>query len=104
MLSITKQEILQISFLEVYMTSLQKTKFEMAVIDKVTEMRKEKNLSQDDIAIILGLTRGYIGQIESPNSPSTYNLNHLNRLAYEFGCSPQAFLPDKTIVEQDWND
>jgi len=85
------------------MTSLQKTKFEMAVIDKVTEMRRKKNLSQDDIAIILGLTRGYIGQIESPNSPSTYNINHLNRLAYEFSCSPQDFLPNKSIVEEGWD-
>ena len=74
----------------------------MAVIDAVTEMRKKKNLSQDAIAIILGLTRGYIGQIESPNSPSTYNLNHLNRLAYEFECSPQDFLPKKPIEEKNW--
>lgn len=103
MLSITKQEILQISFLEAYMANQQKTKFETAVIDNVTEMRRKKNLSQDDIAIILGLTRGFIGQIESPNSPSTYNLNHLNRLAHEFGCSPQDFLPVKPIVEEGWD-
>jgi transcriptional regulator with XRE-family HTH domain len=84
------------------MAGNKKTKFEMAVIDKVTEMRQQKNLSQDDIAITLGLTRGFIGQIESPNSPSTYNLNHLNKLAYEFGCSPQDFLPGKPVVEKDW--
>jgi transcriptional regulator with XRE-family HTH domain len=84
------------------MASLQKTKFEMAVIDNVTEMRRKKNLSQDDIAIILGLSRGFIGQIESPNSPSTYNLNHLNRLAFEFGCSPQDFMPKKAIEEAGW--
>jgi len=85
------------------MPESQKTKFEMAVIDKITEMRRKRNLSQDDIATILGLTRGYIGQIESPNSPSTYNLNHLNKLAYEFGCSPQDFLPNKAIVEKGWD-
>jgi transcriptional regulator with XRE-family HTH domain len=81
---------------------MKKTKFEMAVIAKVTEMRIKKRLSQDDIAIILELTRGYIGQIESPNSPSTYNFNHINKLAYEFGCSPQDFLPSKPIVEVNW--
>ena len=27
----------------------------------LTEMRREKNLSQDDIAIILELSRGFIG-------------------------------------------
>lgn len=103
MLSITKQKILQISFLGANMANQQKTKFEMAVIDNVAEMRRKRSLSQDDLAIILGLTRGYIGQIESPNSPSTYNLNHLNRLAYEFGCSPQDFLPGKPIVEENWD-
>jgi len=84
------------------MAGSQKTKFEMAVIDKVTEMRRKKNLSQDDIALMLGLSSGFIGQIESPNHSSTYNLNHLNRLAYEFGCSPQDFLPGKPVVEGDW--
>lgn len=74
----------------------------MVVIDKVTEMRHKKNLSQDDIAAILDVSRGFIGQVESPNNPSTYNLNHLNRLAYEFGCSPQDFLPGKAVVEGDW--
>ena len=81
---------------------MEKTKFEMAVIDKVADMRRKKRLSQDDIAVILNLSRGYIGQIESPNNASTYNLNHLNRLAYEFGCSPQDFLPGKVVVEDDW--
>ena len=84
------------------MEGMKKTKFEMAVIDKVADMRRKKNLSQDDIAIILDLTRGYIGQIESPNNASTYNLNHLNRLAHEFGCSPQDFIPGKPIAEEDW--
>ena len=84
------------------MPGSQKENLRWSVFNKITEMRRKKNLSHDDIAVILGLTRGFIGQIESPNSPSTYNLNHLNRLAYEFGCSPQDFLPGKAVVEGDW--
>jgi transcriptional regulator with XRE-family HTH domain len=84
------------------MEKSKKTKFEMAVIDKVTEMRVKKGLTQDDIADMLGLSRGFIGQIESPNNASTYNLNHLNKLAYEFGCSPQEFLPGKPVIEKSW--
>jgi transcriptional regulator with XRE-family HTH domain len=76
-----------------------KSKFEMAVVEKVKAMREEKKLTQDDIAAILDFTRGFIGQIESPNSASKYNLDHLNRLAIEFGCSPKDFIPEKGVVE-----
>jgi transcriptional regulator with XRE-family HTH domain len=76
-----------------------KSKFEMAVVEKVKAMREEKNLTQDDIAAMLDFTRGFIGQIESPNSASKYNLDHLNRLALEFGCSPKDFIPEKAVVE-----
>lgn len=102
MLTNAKQLKLYISFLRSNMPGPKKTKFEIAVIDRVREIRNDKDLSQDDIAAILGLSRGFIGQIESPNSPSTYNLNHLNRLAYEFDCSPQDFLPGKYIREPNW--
>jgi transcriptional regulator with XRE-family HTH domain len=71
----------------------------MAVVEKVKAMREEKNLTQDDIAAMLDFTRGFIGQIESPNSASKYNLDHLNRLALEFGCSPKDFIPEKAVVE-----
>lgn len=76
-----------------------KTRFEIAVVDKVKQQRMEKNLTQDDIAAILNSSRGFIGQVESPKSPSKYNLNHLNKLAQEMGCSPRAFMPDKPISE-----
>ena len=74
-----------------------KTKFEIAVIDLVKEMRIKKKYTQDDIALFLNSTRGFIGQIESPNSSSKYNLDHLNKLAIEMGCSPKDFIPDKPI-------
>jgi len=77
----------------------QKTKFEIAVIDRVKEMRMLKQLTQDDIAEILNASRGFIGQVESPNSASKYNLNHLNKLAQAMGCSPKDFIPDKAIGE-----
>jgi transcriptional regulator with XRE-family HTH domain len=83
------------------MAKARKTEFELAVIAKVTEIRLAKGISQSTLAEMLGLTSGFIGQIESPNSPSKYNLNHLNRLAYELDCSPKEFMPDG-FVEDDW--
>jgi transcriptional regulator with XRE-family HTH domain len=77
-----------------------KTKFELHVIQKVKEKRLALDKSQEDIAFWLDMTRGFIGQIESPTSPSKYNLNHLNKLAQEMGCSPKDFMPEKAIPEQ----
>ena len=77
-----------------------KTNFELAVIDKVREKRTAMGLSQDDLAAALDLTRGFIGQIESPNYPAKYNLNHLNKLAKEFRCSPREFLPSDFVEEE----
>ena len=76
-----------------------KTKFELAIIDKVREIRLAKNFTQDDLAVFLNKSRGFIGQIESPESESKYNLNHLNKLALEMGCSPKDFIPDKPVTE-----
>lgn len=78
-----------------------KTKFELAVIQKVKELRIEKELSQRDIAAILNFSEGFIGQIESPLHPSKYNLNHLNKLAIEMGCSPKDFIPDNPYPEEE---
>lgn len=76
-----------------------KTKFEMYVISKVKEKRLELHLTQDDLAFFLNVTRGFIGQIESPSSPEKYNLNHLNTLSLEFGCSPKDFFPEVGLQE-----
>ncbi|MBS1779718.1 MAG: helix-turn-helix transcriptional regulator [Bacteroidetes bacterium] len=86
------------------MASPKKTKFEMAVINKIAEVRREQGLSQDDLALFLDVTRGFIGQVESPNSPSTYSLNQINRLAYKLGCSLHDILPKSPIEEKDWDD
>lgn len=81
-----------------------KSKFEIAIVDKVREKRIEKGFSQEYIAEVLGFTKGFIGQIETPTHSSKYNFNHLNRLAKEMNCSPTAFIPDKWIQEEDWSE
>lgn len=60
-------------------------------------MRIKANLSQAELAIKLDLSVGFLGHIESPKKPAKYNLNHINKLAKIFNCSPQAFLPEKSI-------
>lgn len=83
------------------MDRVRKTKFEKAVIDNVTQLRRQKGLSQEYLANVLNLTKGFIGQIESPKHPSKYNLNHLNILAREMDCSPKDFMPVDAINEDE---
>lgn len=93
-----------IRFFAPSMSGVKKTKFEIAVIENVIRMRVANGLSQYDIATILGLTSGFVGQIESPTHTSKYNLNHLNKLAHAMKCSVKDFIPEKPIPEGNWDD
>ena len=74
-----------------------KNKIDWFIINQIREMRLEKGLSQDDIALHLDLSKGYIGHIESPNFIAKYNTGHLNELAKLFKCSPKDFMPEKPL-------
>lgn len=86
------------------MGKAKKSNFEIAVADKVADMRRIKGLSQADLATMLEVTRGFIGQVESPNSPSSYSLNHINRIAFELNCSICELLPLNSVVEDNWDE
>jgi transcriptional regulator with XRE-family HTH domain len=84
------------------MAKVRKTKIELAVAQQVTRIRHARNYTQDDLAAMLECSRGFIGQIESPNSPSTYSLSQLNRLAFEFGCTLHDLIPKQPMPEEGW--
>lgn len=73
---------------------ISKSEIELYVIYKVKSMREEKGISQAQLAHLLDLSIGFIGHIESPRYAAKYNLNHINKLAKIFSCSPRDFLPD----------
>ena len=52
-------------------------------------------ISQKELAYLLEMSIGFIGNIENPKYRAKYNLNHLNELAKIFKCSPKDFLPEK---------
>ena len=68
---------------------------EQHVIDFVLDLRVKHNLTQEDIATIIGSKRTFITNIESAKNPAKYNLNHIDKLADHFGMSPKDFLPEK---------
>jgi transcriptional regulator with XRE-family HTH domain len=74
-----------------------KSKIDWFIINKVKELRIDKKLEQDDLAIHLNVSDGFIGHIESPNQRAKYNTQHLNELAKLFKCSPKDFWPDKPL-------
>ena len=76
-----------------------KSKFEMAIVDMVRVERNRRNKTQPYLALLLDVTDGYIGQIESPKSPSKYTLDQLNKIALDFGCSPKDFIPNESISD-----
>ena len=80
------------------MNSSPKTLIDTYVINKVKEKRVEKGFSQSDLAVKLSVSTGFIGKVESFQTTAKYNLNHLNKLALIFGCSPKDFLPNNPIV------
>ncbi|MGJ1378739.1 helix-turn-helix domain-containing protein [Sphingobacterium multivorum] len=75
-----------------------KSEIELYVIRKVKFMREERGISQAQLAYLLDLSIGFIGHVESPKYPAKYNLNHLNKLAKIFECSPKDFLPETYFI------
>lgn len=60
-------------------------------------MRLKAGKSQADLAADINVSYGFIGQVENPKFRTKYNINHLNKLAQVFNCSPKDFLPEKPM-------
>ncbi|WP_090887166.1 helix-turn-helix domain-containing protein [Pedobacter rhizosphaerae] len=69
----------------------------MFVISKAKALREQANFSQSELAVMLDVSNGFIGQVESPNYPSKYNLDHIDKLSVIFKCSPKDFLPESNV-------
>lgn len=76
-----------------------KTKIEQFVIDKVRELRLKENISQATLAGMLGVSKGFIGNVENPRMIEKYNLNHINEIAKIFNCPVTDFLPQQPFED-----
>jgi transcriptional regulator with XRE-family HTH domain len=75
-----------------------KSKIDIYVIDKVRELRIAHKMSQEELSIKAGFrSNGFVGQAESYNYNKRYNIQHINKFAIIFNCSPKDFLPDIPI-------
>ena len=73
------------------------TPIEQFVIEKVRQIRNQKNISQAELAFAIGVSIGFIGKVESLKYNTKYNLNHLNSIAKALQISPQELLPIESI-------
>lgn len=73
------------------------TEIEKYIIQRVKEIRKANNLTQEQLSLKLDKGVGFIGDIESSSKNAKYNIKHLNETAKIFNCSPKDFWPDKTL-------
>ena len=77
--------------------STKNTAIEQFVIEKVKQFRLKAGISQAELAFRIGVSLSFIGSVESYNAPSKYNLNHLNKFAEIFNCSPKDFFPETKL-------
>lgn len=75
----------------------QKNKIDWYIVSIVREMRTVAGLGQENIALHLNVSTGYIGHVESPNFKAKYTTIQINELAKLFKCSPKDFMPDKPL-------
>lgn len=78
------------------------TELEQAIIDRVRELRTERNISQAALAEHIGVSRGFIGDVENPRINSKYNVRHLNRIAIELNVSLWDIFPKDPLPEKGW--
>lgn len=76
---------------------LEISELDLFVINKARELRVEKQISQVDLSIMMGMSEGVIGKIENPKQRDKYNLRHINLLARALKCSPKDFFPEKPL-------
>lgn len=86
------------SYLQVGMAKKNlKSKIDWHIVSRVRDMRMNSKLGQEDIALHLDVSTGYIGHIESPNFKAKYTTVQINELAKLFKCSPKDFMPEKPL-------
>lgn len=67
------------------------------IIDAIRKERRRQKVSQSMLAYGIGVSKGFIGQVESPKCDIKYSVHHINEIARYLNCSPRDFLPEKPI-------
>lgn len=72
-----------------------KSEYQNNIIAKIRKLRVEHKYSQKEMAEVLGVSNGHIGNIESPKREHKYTLCQIGKICEELGCTiEQIFLED----------
>ncbi|MFA7122803.1 MAG: helix-turn-helix transcriptional regulator [Candidatus Delongbacteria bacterium] len=70
------------------------TKLDMFITDKVRELREKLGFTPNDIGSILDVSSSFINSIEAKKTHEKYNIEHLSKIAFLFGCKISDLLPE----------
>lgn len=70
------------------------------IIDAVKAKRIELGYSQSELANLIDVSPGFIGNAENPKYRTKYNFTLINEIARICKCSPKDFLPEKPVGKQ----
>lgn len=81
-----------------------KSEYQLEIIFKIRQEREARGLGQKNIADILGISEGHIGNIESHKFPHKYTLKQLDTLCKYFKIpTEQLFISDDLYLQKDIN-
>ena len=73
------------------------TEIEIFIIEKVKKMRLDRDISQLALSQKIDMNDSFVSHVESETKRAKYNVNHINKIAKVFKCSPKDFLPEKSL-------
>lgn len=73
----------------------QKTNYQLVVINRVKKLRLDKGFSQRQLASLLGITDGQVGNIESLKYPHKYTLKQLKVISNYFNVPIESLFIDE---------
>lgn len=86
------------------MTKMKKSEYQLEIIFKIKQEREARGLGQKNVADILGISEGHVGNIESHKFPHKYTLKQLDTLCKYFKMpTEQLFISDDIYMQEDIN-
>lgn len=83
---------------------MSKSDYQLSIILKIKRERELRGLGQKNIADILKISLGQVGNIESPKYPHKYTLRQIDALCKHFKMpTEQLFIPDDSYLQEDAN-
>ncbi len=83
---------------------MKKSDYQLEIIFKIKQEREARGLGQKNIADILGISEGHVGNIESSKFPQKYTLKQLDALCKYFKMpTEQLFISDDLYMQKGIN-